>query len=157
MVAGPAARDVLLVPVMKDGLDQSNARRPRVILAEDDDNMRALVADILRDEGLDVEEVPDGRSLLLRLGEAVLRRRRGTGIDLVVSDVRMPFCSGLDVLKKIALTHGATPVLLMTAFSERGLDARVRELGGRLLDKPFTPLALRQAVRELLVPGTGSY
>jgi CheY-like chemotaxis protein len=41
----------------------------------------------------------------------------------------------------------------MTAFGEEGLEARVRALGGRLLDKPFSPPALRQAVRELLEPG----
>jgi DNA-binding response OmpR family regulator len=135
---------------MHDEPEQSHARRPHVIVAEDDANMRALVADILRGEGFEVEEVPDGRGLLMRLGEAFLRRRRGTAIDLVVSDVRMPFCSGLDVLKKISLARNTTPVLLMTAFGEHGLEARVRELGGRLLDKPFTPHALRQAVRELL-------
>jgi DNA-binding response OmpR family regulator len=130
--------------------DSLSERRPRVLVAEDDAHMRDLVAQILRKDGLDVEEVADGQHLLLRLVEAFLPRRQGAAIDLVVSDVRMPFCSGLDVLKKVHLSRYATPVLLMTAFGEDGLDRRVRELGGRLLDKPFPPHALRQAARELL-------
>ena len=61
----------------------------------------------------------------------------------------MPFCSGLDVLKKLRLAHRPTPVVLMTAFGEQGLCDRVRDLGGLLLDKPFAPRALRAAVAEL--------
>jgi DNA-binding response OmpR family regulator len=130
------------------------ARRPRVLVAEDDANMRELVAHILRKDGLEVEEIPDGQRLLLRIVEAFLPRREGDAIDLIVSDVRMPFCSGLDILKKVHLSRYTTPVLLMTAFGEQGLERRVRELGGRLLDKPFTPHALREAVRELLAGGS---
>jgi CheY-like chemotaxis protein len=135
---------------VNEGADRTAARRARVLVAEDDENMRVLVADILRRDGCEVEEVVDGRGLLLRLGEALLARHDRERFDLVVSDVRMPFCSGLDVLKKVRLSRQPMPVLLMTAFGEEGLDARVRALGGRLLDKPFTPPALRQVVRELL-------
>lgn len=112
--------------------------------------MRALVAEILRKEGLEVEEIADGRRLLARLLEAFLDSREDAAVDLIVSDVRMPFCTGLDILERLRLSRRETPVLLMTAFGERDLSARVRELGGRLLDKPFTPGALRRAVRELL-------
>ena len=138
---------------MNDNPDSGVAHRPRVLVAEDDANMRELVAHILRKEGLEVEEIPDGQRLLVRLVEAFLPRRVDAGVDLIVSDVRMPFCSGLDILKKVHLSRYPIPVLLMTAFGEQGLERRVRELGGRLLDKPFTPLALRQMVRELLGRG----
>lgn len=136
-----------------NGEPQSTQVRPRVVVAEDDPNMRELVAHILRKDDLDVEEVPDGQRLLVRLVEAFLPRRQGAVIDLIVSDVRMPFCSGLDILKKVRLSRYPVPVLLMTAFGEQGLEHRVRELGGVLLDKPFTPVALRRAARELLARG----
>lgn len=139
---------------MNSELDLSAARRPRVLVAEDDANMRALVADILRKEDLEVEELADGQRLLVRLVEAFAAPREGgVAINLIVSDVRMPFCSGLDVLEEVHRSRCRTPVLLMTAFGDRGLSNRVRALGGRLLDKPFTPLALRKAVRELLGRG----
>jgi DNA-binding response OmpR family regulator len=126
----------------------STVRRPRVLVAEDDASMREFVGHVLRKEALEVEELPDGERLLVRLIEAFMPRHRG--VDLVVSDVHMPFCSGLDILKKVRLSRYPTPVLLMTAVGEQGLAARVRELGGRLLEKPFTSHALLQVVRELL-------
>jgi two-component system, response regulator, stage 0 sporulation protein F len=122
---------------------------PRVLVAEDDEQMRRLVADVLLKDGYDVEELADGKELLLRVVEAFLPHHPHSGIDVVVTDLRMPFCSGLDVLKKLRVAHRTTPVLLMTAFGEHGLRERVRDLGGMLLDKPFTPLALRAAVRAL--------
>lgn len=121
-----------------------------MVVAEDDANMRSLVADILRKEGCEIEEIDDGQGLLLRVVEASLLRHGSSRIDLIVSDVRMPLCSGLDVLERVRSSQLPVPVLLMTAFGEQGLSARVRALGGRLLDKPFTPHALRAAVREML-------
>jgi DNA-binding response OmpR family regulator len=135
---------------VNDELDGNGARpkkKAKVLLAEDDTNMRALVADILRKEGLEVEEVADGHGLLMRVGEAYFQ---GQAVELIVSDVRMPYCSGLDVLVRVRRARWTTPILLMTAFGEQGLEARVRELGGRILDKPFTPVALRRTVREML-------
>jgi DNA-binding response OmpR family regulator len=122
---------------------------PRVLVAEDDAQMRRLVADVLLKEGYDVEELADGKELLLRVVEAFLPRHPYSGIDVVVTDMRMPFCSGLDVLKKLRVAHHPTPVVVMTAFGEKGLRDQVHELGGLLLDKPFTPQALRAAVRLL--------
>jgi DNA-binding response OmpR family regulator len=128
---------------------------PRVLVAEDDAQMRRLVADVLLKDGYDVEELCDGKELLLRVVEAFLPHHPYSGIDVVVTDMRMPFCSGLDVLKKLRLAHRMTPVLVMTAFGEQGLRDRVRDLGGLVLDKPFTPQALRAAVR-LLFEGLAS-
>jgi DNA-binding response OmpR family regulator len=122
---------------------------PRVLVAEDDAQMRRLVADVLLKDGYDVEELADGKELLLRVVEAFLPHHPHSGIDVVVTDMRMPFCSGLDVLKKLRVARRPTPVLVMTAFGEHGLRDRVRDLGGLLLDKPFTPQALRAAVRLL--------
>ena len=122
---------------------------PRVLVAEDDAQMRRLVADVLLKEGYDVEELADGKELLLRVVEAFLPHHPNSGIDAVVTDMRMPFCSGLDVLKKLRVAHRPTPVLVMTAFGEQGLRDRVHDLGGLLLDKPFTAQALRAAVRVL--------
>jgi CheY-like chemotaxis protein len=130
--------------------DLLHPRRPRVLVAEDDAPMRDLVAQILRKDGCEVEEVPDGQRLLLRVMETTLPRHERASLDLIVSDIQMPFCTGLDVLKKIHLSRHGTPVLLMTAFGEPDLARRVADLGGRLLDKPFPPHALRREVQELL-------
>ncbi len=130
---------------------------PRVIVAEDDAQMRRLVADVLAKDGFDVEEVTDGKALLLRVVEAFLPSHPNSGIDLVVTDLRMPFCSGLDVLKKLRLAHRPTPVVLMTAFGEQGLCDRVRDLGGLLLGQALRAArAASGGVAELLRPKSPS-
>jgi DNA-binding response OmpR family regulator len=139
---------VLRTADVNDAPDSPRPHPPRVLVAEDDAPMRALVAQILRKDGFDVEEIADGQGLLLRLMETSLPRH--AAIDLIVSDIRMPFCTGLDVLKKVHLSRHGTPVLLMTAFGEPDLARRVADMGGRLLDKPFPPHALRREVKELL-------
>ena len=118
--------------------------------------MRALVAHVLRTDGFDVEEMADGSQLLLRVVHSLLPRSSSTALDLLVSDVRMPFFSGLDVLRKLRANHWSTPVLLMTAFGEPSLGLQVQNLNALLLNKPFAPFSLKVAVRQLLslsIPG----
>jgi DNA-binding response OmpR family regulator len=123
---------------------------PRALVAEDDPQMRRLVADLVRREGFVVEEIKDGKQLLLRVVEAFLPLRGAAPFDLVVSDVRMPFCSGLEVLRELRGAQHATPVVLMSAFGEATLRTEIELLDARLLDKPFTPAALRAAVRAAI-------
>ncbi len=123
---------------------------PRALVAEDDAQMRRLVADIVRREGFIVEEIKDGKQLLLRVLEAFIPRRGAAPFDLVVSDVRLPFCTGLEVLRELRAAKHATPVVMMSAFGEAALRVQVELLDARLLDKPFTPADLRRAMRTAL-------
>ena len=68
-------------------------------------------------------------------------------LDLVVSDIPLPGGSGLCVLEDLRCTVGATPVILMTAFSDDETRWRAHALGATLLDKPFDPDILRAIVR----------
>lgn len=121
----------------------SCSTRLRALVADDDPRMRQLVAELLRREGFDVDEVADGKALLLHVVE-------GVATDLVVSDVCMPAYSGLHVLRMMRTCRRGTPVLLMTAFGAPSLSVEVHDLQALLLDKPFTTSALMSAVRELL-------
>jgi CheY-like chemotaxis protein len=69
---------------------------PRILLAEDDAEMRALVSGDLRRAGYVVVECADGAALLRRLESVGCSQ--GLGVDLVVADVRMPEMTGLEVL-----------------------------------------------------------
>ena len=125
-------------------------RRPRVLVAEDDVEMRRLVADALRKDGYDLVEETDGGRLLVRVAAIYNFQRTADPFDLIVSDIRMPVCSGLDILKGLRDAHWHTPVILMTAFGDDETRARAERLGTHLFDKPFTMQALRAKVRELL-------
>jgi DNA-binding response OmpR family regulator len=70
--------------------------------------------------------------------------------DLIVSDLRMPVCSGLDIVKGLREAHWNTPVILMTAFGDDETRARADKLGALLFDKPFQMNVLRLVVRNLL-------
>lgn len=117
-------------------LDSSSRSGPRVVLAEDDDEMRMLVAHALREEGADVEELATGRELLARVNAAL--DASAVMPDVIVSDVRMPGASGLDVLRELRRRGCEVPVLLLTGFADPSLHEEVSSFArARLFDKPF--------------------
>jgi DNA-binding response OmpR family regulator len=129
-------------------------RPARIVVAEDDADMRGLLAEALRKDGHDVIEAADGQRLLVAVVSAGFRETTRP-VDLVVSDIRMPLGSGLDILQALRAARWTNPVILMTAFGDDETRARAEALGARLVDKPFELRALRAAVRELLPRGSG--
>ena len=123
---------------------------PRVLVAEDDLAMRDLVVEALRKDGYDVVAVPDGGRLLVSLARHFLDEGRDGLADLVVSDIRMPICTGVQILEQIRAAHWGIPIILMTAFGDDATREHVRTLGGLLFDKPFDLADLREAVASLL-------
>lgn len=108
----------------------------RIFLAEDDDAMRFLVFEVLSAWGYEVTRIPDGRILRAYMKSAEAGRRPMP--DLVISDVRMPGGSGLEVLEETRAVDWATPVILITAFPDSATLAEARRLGAvAVLDKPF--------------------
>lgn len=109
----------------------------RVLLAEDDEEMRTLLAACLEQRGYAVEEIADGTALLntfdaLRTGTA------SAPPDLVVTDVQMPGCNGLGAVAVLRQWNESLPVVIITAFGDERLHQRAAELGvARVLDKPF--------------------
>jgi DNA-binding response OmpR family regulator len=123
---------------------------PRVLVAEDDDEMRRLVVEALRKDGYDVVAVNDGGRLLVALAHGFVDREGADLADLVVSDVRMPVCTGMQILEQLRAAHWHVPVILMTAFGDAATREHARTLGALLFDKPFDLDDLRTAVASLL-------
>src|SRR5580700_3962545 len=95
---------------------------PRVLVAEDDDAMRNLVTEALRKDGYEVVSVSDGGRLLVSLAHNLGGDEQGF-VDLVVTDVRMPICTGMQILEQVRAARWKMPFILMTAFG----DAATRE------------------------------
>ncbi|RKH68521.1 response regulator [Corallococcus llansteffanensis] len=135
---------------MTDPTLTEDAPRPvRILVAEDDDAMRALLVRTLRRAGYVVVEVEDG----FELGDylAMMRGQGGTlaPLDLIVSDVRMPGRTGLEALERLRDQGVSCPVLLLSAFADEETHAEALRLGARqLLDKPVDLDVLKEAVRE---------
>jgi CheY-like chemotaxis protein len=131
--------------------DVTTSSRPtRVLLAEDDPEMGDMVAAALRSDGAEVVLVRDGRDLLLRLGSPCSSRRQRRSFDVIVSDLRMPGYTGIQVLEGLRRAGWLIPMIVMTAFGDAPTRARVEAHGGFLFNKPFDLDDLRTAVLHLI-------
>ncbi len=116
----------------------------RIFLAEDDDEMRLLLYEALVYDGYDVVDLSSGRELFNLLQRATELRIEP---DIVVSDIRMPGMTGLEILKRIREQGSKTPVVLITAFGdEETLNAASRLGATAVFNKPFDIDDLRIAV-----------
>src|SRR3954447_14680683 len=121
---------------------ESGMTTHRVLVIDDDDDIRGLVAELLQRAGLDVEQAPDGR--------AGLRAFHQTPADLVVLDVSMPELDGWQTLERIR-DMSDVPVIMLTARGDE-LE-RVRGLQSGADDyvvKPFGKQELVARVQALL-------
>ena len=129
--------------------------RPRVLLVEDDADLRRLLAFMLRKDGYEIIEVSDGVEALDFVGLALMKRPSSQPVDLIISDICMPGWSGLQVLSAIHATGWSIPVVLITAFGDRRTYAEAARLGAAaLFDKPFDLGRFRKTLAEILPPST---
>ena len=131
--------------------DQSTqSLRTRVLLADDDAEMRALLRVSLRAEGYEVLECRDGMQLLAQLNP-VYPLPVPQRFDLVITDMRMPGVSGLDLLRRLHGQSGVPPIILITAFGDAQTHTQARQLGATaIIDKPFEMIHLLTVVRAVL-------
>jgi CheY-like chemotaxis protein len=119
-----------------------------VLVAEDDPEMLRLIVEAFRNDGYEVQEARDGGRLLVQLTHGL--RCDYEQVDLIVSDVRMPVCSGIQVVEALRAAHSFVPIILMTAFGDNQTRAQAERVGAVLFDKPFAIGDLRAAARNLL-------
>ena len=123
----------------------ASTRPARVFLAEDDDEMRALLCGALRQDGYEVVEARDGGEMLEQV--RIAYQNAEDAPDVIVMDVRMPKLSGLGLLSAIRRARWSTPVILITGFGDSVLHEQARSLGATVVfDKPFDLDDLRTAV-----------
>ena len=131
-------------------LASAPGRVKRVLLAEDDAELRRLLAGVLRQDGFDVIEARDGVDGFGFIEPWVFWDAREDRFDLIISDVRMPGWTGIDLLRIARARRLPAPVILITAFGATELHAEARRLGAAaVFDKPFDIDALRSAARRL--------
>jgi len=114
----------------------------KILVVDDDPNIRELVRVFLRNEGFDVYEAADGLEALARL-ETVKA-------DLVILDVMMPRLDGWELARQLG-GEGGVPLLMLTAKGETSQKIKGFGLGvDDYLTKPFEPLELVARVKALL-------
>ncbi len=117
----------------------------RVLVADDDPELLDVVAEGLTHLGADVMRASTGAELIDRLAE-------NGPFDLVVTDIAMPWMTGLRAIHAARTAGVGTPVIVMTALRDEGLSAQVEARGANavLLKKPFDLADLETIAARLL-------
>ena len=111
---------------------------PRLLVAEDDSELRGMVSQALQAAGCEVVDAAHGEQVLDVLGSLMLVDPCPEPVDLIVSDIRMPgTLSGLDLLAALRRSGWTMPVLLMTAYPDPVTRDEAARLGAQLFDKPL--------------------
>ena len=115
-----------------------------ILVVDDDPESLMLHSEILSDSGYGVIAQPDGASALAAVQEV-------SGIDLVITDYRMPDMSGLVLIEKLREALPAVPVIMVTAQGNIEMYFRSRDLGVfEFVNKPVRKTELKRIVRAAI-------
>ena len=117
----------------------------RILVAEDDDNVRGFVVRALEMKGHEVVSAADGG-----LAVEVIQDEKGA-FDLLLSDIKMPVMDGIALALDVGANFPEVTIVLMTGFADQreranGLDALVHDV----ITKPFSLADIRKAVRNAI-------
>ena len=117
----------------------------RILVAEDDDNVRAFMVRALIHMGHEVTEAEDGG-----IAAEYVAEKQGA-FDLLLSDIKMPVMDGIALALTVAAQYPALTILLMTGFADQrerahGLDALIYDV----VPKPFSLQVLLEKVDDAL-------
>jgi two-component system cell cycle response regulator CpdR len=118
----------------------------KILIAEDNDDIRGLVVRALSDDGHDLVATENGVAALEALNQ------HSGAFDLLLTDVKMPLMDGIALALAAGRDHPDMAIMLMTGYADQrerthGLDALVHDV----IAKPFTLEQIKGAVREALV------
>jgi DNA-binding response OmpR family regulator len=113
-------------------------RRQTILVVDDEDDIRAVVRQMLTADGYLVLDAEDPNQALRLAGQQ--------HVDLLLTDVVMPLMRGTELAQRLLAVVPSAKVLLMSAYKV----AEIAASGHPFLAKPFTPDVLRERVREIL-------
>ncbi len=117
------------------------ARTTRVLIVDDDDEIRRLLVDLLSRPGWQIDLASDGQEALERV--------HASDYDVVIADVLIPQIDGMDLMQRIRAVRPKTRVILMTGVGTIEWAKQALRLGAfDYLEKPFNLAALREVVES---------
>jgi DNA-binding NtrC family response regulator len=137
------AAPTISLPDSASGPVPTSGRGAMILVVEDDAAMRMMLREALEEDGYSVEAVGGGR--------AGIERVKQGGVDLVISDVKMPDLDGLDMLREIKAVTPSPHVITITAFGSIDTAIRAVKLGAfDYITKPFDVDQLILSVQKAL-------
>jgi len=114
----------------------------KALIIEDDEGMRSLLEDFFKEEGFEVDSVSNGSEAF-----RILVR---DAFDLIITDIRMPGLTGLDILPGIKRLHPEAPIIVITAFGSEEVHRKAMKRGATAyLEKPLHFSELRTMVQKI--------
>ena len=118
---------------------------PRVLIADDEEPMRKLVARAIAMDGHDTVTAQDGAEAL-----EILVREQGA-FDLLLTDIQMPIMDGIALALSVARDFPRLTILLMTGFADqRERASNLNAIAHNVITKPFSVADIRIAVADAL-------
>src|SRR5688572_10171383 len=128
----------------------------KILVADDEQNLRRVLTALLRREGHDVVQAANGVEAIDRLAD----------VDVVITDLRMPGADGMEVLRTASKNHPHLPVIMITAYGSVGQAVEAIKAGAfDYIEKPFeqdqiraiVDKAVRQAIANQAAPRATLY
>ncbi len=130
-------------------LSSGGGRTGRILLVEDDPDVRDLLRQLLQDEGCQVEVAPDGQRAVDKVASGAFRP------DLVVADNNLPAgMTGVQAAAKLRESLPGVPVIILTGDTSAATLQNVTGHGFVQLNKPVAPQELIRTIEDLLLPRT---
>ena len=118
-------------------------KQKRILIVDDEANVRVVFSDVLRKESYMVKGVKDGPEAIKAIGEETF--------DLALVDLRMPRMDGIEVLENIKKRKPEIPVIIYTGYGSVTTAVEAMRKGAAdYLNKPFSPEDLKSSIRKAL-------
>lgn len=147
----PACEEAIPPSVFPDSRSSLSDVRPlRILLVEDNDDVRDVVEAMLRKSGFEVTAAAGAEEAL-----GIFRTESG-GTDVVITDVIMPGVSGKELVSRIRSEKGDAKVVFISGYTDEIIEVgSIADDNTRFLQKPFSLDVLIEKVKELATAGRG--
>ena len=120
-----------------------NDSKKRILIIEDNEEMRSLLEDVIEEEGYEAESVEKGTYAFSKV--------MAKSFAVIMTDVRMPGFSGLDILPGLRKLQPETPIIIITAFGSEEIYHKGLERGASAyLEKPIRMDELRTLIHDMV-------
>ena len=130
---------------MSADIDMDSRPREQVLLVDDEPLVREVVSQTLRDVGYVVLEASNGFDAI-----KIASERAAGAIELLITDVVMPFMRGDELASKVRLIHPDLKVIFVTGYGEDSVACGRTTQREAILEKPFAPSVLVSRIQEML-------
>jgi len=128
---------------LRDEVVMMETGKKRILIIEDDEEMRSLLKEFLNEEGYETDSVDNGSEAFRSLVKELF--------DLIITDIRMSGLTGLDILPGIRKLQPEAPIIVITAFGSEEVHHKVFERGATAyLEKPIHLENLRDLVQRIV-------